>query len=99
MIAQIDLTEESEVDFSRDFNADEVWTIGDLSLTVSDDVSEALAKHLLFSWLTVADKLPKDMTSDQFWHWLGVAAEEKLLKDGGYTKITPQTVPVAPLFS
>lgn len=91
MHGYIDISEATEVEISHSYHSDESWTFGDeFSLLVSDRLSESLAKQLVFTWLIIpSEKEPDSFGIDQFWLWLGDAADRQYRLDGGY-RIKPQ---------
>lgn len=83
-----------DVSWVVDYNGSEVWNFGCVSITVSDAVSEKLARDLAYVWLKQVP-IPEGQGADSefiefFWQWLGDAAQEKFEKDGGYIKHEPK---------
>lgn len=91
MDIQIDLSECRSFDMEWSYTGEETWFISGesscVTFTVPGELCESIAKHLASAWLPVYSD--NALTTDQFWLWLGDAAERQRLWDNGY-KMKPQ---------
>lgn len=91
MDINIDLSEATTFDVEWGYCSEETWSIGgaasNLSIEVSDVLSENIAKELASTWLPVKGEM--DLSVDEFWLWLGDAVKRQCQWDGGY-KLKPK---------